>query len=155
LIFTASDSSLPGSLNHNPKIEKGITMSTRIEIEYDRIYTDADAQAILSRAAASLNVLQQLGVAYQTLPGYEMAGYQTEADAMEVVVNDINALINQIRPKLIALDAMARPLDEKNKGLLRTLDGLLKTAAQRALLAQITGPTAEGGGSTPPPAPTP
>jgi hypothetical protein len=146
---------LPGSLNHNPKIEKGITMSTRIEIEYDRIYTDADAQAILSRAAASLNVLQQLGVAYQTLPGYEMAGYQTEADAMEVVVNDINALINQIRPKLIALDAMARPLDEKNKGLLRTLDGLLKTAAQRALLAQITGPTAEGGGSTPPPAPTP
>lgn len=132
-------------------------MSTRIEIEYDRIYTDADAQAILSRAAASLNVLQQLGVPYQTLPGYEMVAYQTEADAMETVVNDINGLINQIRPKLITLDALSRPLDEKNKGLLRTLDGLLKTAAQRALLAQITGPTAEGGGSspTPPPAPTP
>jgi hypothetical protein len=146
---------LPGSFNRQPKKQKGIPMSTRIEIEYDRLYTDADAQAILSRAAASLNVLQQLGVAYQTLPGYEMAAYQTEADAMETVAGEVNALINQIRPKLIALDAMARPLDEKNKGLLRTLDGLLKTAAQRALLAQITGPTAEGGGSSPTPPPTP
>jgi hypothetical protein len=70
------------------------------------------------------------------------------------VVNDINALINQIRPKLIALDALARPLDEKNKGLLRTLDGLLKTAAQRALLTQITGPSSSSGGATPPPAPS-
>jgi hypothetical protein len=45
-------------------------------------------------------------------------------------------------------------VEEKNKGLLRTLDGLLKTAAQRSLLPQITGPTAEGGSApTPPPAP--
>lgn len=130
-------------------------MATRIEIEYDRQYTDAEAQAILARAAASLNVLQQLGTAYQGLPGMEMASYQAEADSMEADEAAINALIDQIRPKLIALDAKARPLDEKNKGLLRTLDGLLKTAAQRALLAQITGPTAQGGGSAPTPPPTP
>ena len=49
-------------------------MATRIEIEYDRQYTDAEGQARLARAAAALNVLQQLGTAYQSLPGYEMAG---------------------------------------------------------------------------------
>ena len=130
-------------------------MATRIEIEYDRQYTDAEVQAILARAAASLNVLQQLGTAYQGLPGLEMASYQAEADSMEADEAAINALVDQIRPKLIALDAKARPLDEKNKGLLRTLDGLLKTAAQRALLPQITGPTAQGGGAAPTPPPTP
>lgn len=131
-------------------------MATRIEIEYDRQFTDAEVQASLARAAATLNVLQQLGVAYQTLPGYAMAGYQTEADALETNMTAVNALVDQIRPLLIAMDAQARPLDEKNKGMLRTLDGLLKTAADRALLAQITGPTAQGGGSPPaPPAPNP
>lgn len=130
-------------------------MATRIEIEYDRQTTDAEAQAILARAAASINVLQQLGTAYQTLPGYALAGYQTEADALEADVAAVNVLLDQIRPLLIAIDAKARPLDEKNKGLLRTLDGLLKTAAQRSLLTQITGPTSQGGGSTPTPPPTP
>ena len=60
-----------------------------------------------------------------------------------------------MRGSTSGFDAKARPLDEKNKGLLRTLDGLLKTAAQRALLAQITGPTAQGGGAAPTPPPTP
>jgi len=39
----------------------------------------------------------------------------------------------------------------KIKGVLRTLSGLLQTDAQKALLAQITGPTPQGGGGTPPP----
>jgi hypothetical protein len=131
-------------------------MSTRIEVEYDRENTDADVQAIIARATATINVMQQLGVAYQTLPGYAMAAYQTETDALEADVSALNALVTQLRPLLIAIDAKAGPLDIKNKGVLKTLSGLLQTDAQKALLAQITGPTAQGGSSTPPPpAPTP
>ena len=74
---------------------------------------------------------------------------------MEADAAASNALLDQIRPQFIALDAKGRPLDEQNKGRLRPLDGLLKTAAQRALLPQITGPTAQGGGSAPTPPPTP
>ena len=57
-------------------------MATRIEIEYDRQFTDAEVQAILARSSATLNVLQQLGVTYQTLPGFALAAYQVEADAL-------------------------------------------------------------------------
>lgn len=129
-------------------------MSTRIEVEYDRENTDADVQAIIARATATINVMQQLGVAFQTLPGYAMAAYQTETDALEADVTALNALVTQLRPLLIAIDAKSQPLDVKNKGVLRTLSGLLQTDAQKALLAQITGPSSQGGGSTPPP-PTP
>lgn len=130
-------------------------MSTRLEIPYDRNHTDAELQAITARSAATLNVMQQLGVDYQTLPGYKMTDYQTEADALEADMAAINGLLEQIRLKLIAADAKARPLDEKNKGALKALSGLLLGNAQSSLLAQITGPTSQGGGSTPPPAPTP
>ncbi|MEI7932042.1 MAG: hypothetical protein WCI21_03175 [Alphaproteobacteria bacterium] len=43
-------------------------MSTRIEISYDRQFTDADVEAEVARGTATVNVLQQLGVDYQTLP---------------------------------------------------------------------------------------
>ena len=43
-----------------------------------------------------------------------------------------------------------------NKKALKTLSGLLQTSAEKTLLNQITGPTAQGGGSSPtPPPPTP
>lgn len=131
-------------------------MSTRIEVEYDRENTDSDVQAIIARATATINVMQQLGVAFQTLPGYAMAAYETETDALEADVTALNAPVTQLRPLLITIDAKSQPLDVKNKGVLRTLSGLLQTDAQKALLAQITGPSSQGGGSTPPPpAPTP
>jgi hypothetical protein len=94
-----------------------------------------------------------MGVAYQALPGIAMAGYQTDADALETDGTALQALVDQIRPLLIAIDAKARPLDEKNKAALRTLSGLLQTDADRALLDQITGPTSQP--PTPPPPPPP
>lgn len=131
-------------------------MSTRIEVEYDRQHTNADIQEIVARATISVSVLQQLGAAYQSLPGIAMASYQTDVDAVEADLAALNALINQIHPLLVSLDAKAGPLSEKNKKLLRTLSGLLQTAAEKVLLDQITGPTAQGGGGSPtPPPPTP
>lgn len=129
-------------------------MSTRIEVEYDRQHTNADIQEIVARATVSVNVLQQLGVAYQSLPGIGMAQYQTDVDAVEADLTALTALINQILPLLVTLDAKAGPLSEKNKKLLKSLSGLLQTSAEKTLLDQITGPTAQGGGSTPTP-PTP
>lgn len=128
-------------------------MATRIEIEYDRQFINSEVQAIVARATVTLNVLQQLGVAYQALPGLAMAGYQTETDALETDGTALQALIDQIRPLLIAIDAKARPLDEKNKAALRTLSGLLQTDADRALLDQITGPTSQPPSPPPPPPP--
>lgn len=112
-------------------------------------------QAIIARATATINVMQQFGVTFQTLPGYAMAAYQTETDALEADETSLNPLVTQLRPLLIAIDAKSEPLDVKNKGVLRTLSGLLQTDAQKALLAQITGPTPQGGGSPTPPAPNP
>ena len=126
-------------------------MATRIEIEYTRQFTDAVVQDIIGRSTVSLNVLDQLGAAYQSLPGYAMAGYQTEVDALEADVTALAGHVDAIRPLLISIDAKSRPLDEKNKGLLRTLQGLLKTDGDRALLGQITGPIAR----RPSPPPTP
>lgn len=131
-------------------------MATRIEVEYDRQFPNADTQAILARAIATTSVMQQLGAAYQTLPGMAMAGYQTETTALATDVSELHALVDQIRTRLIAVDAKARPLEEKNKAALKTLSGLLITDADRALLDQITGPTAQSGGGSPtPPPPTP
>ncbi len=112
-------------------------------------------QAAIARATATINVMQQLGVTFQTLPGYAMVAYQTETDALEADVASLNALVTQLRPLLVDIDALSQPLDVKNKGVLKTLSGLLQTDAQKALLAQITGPTPQGGGGTPPPPPTP
>jgi hypothetical protein len=129
-------------------------MATRIEVEYDRQFINSEVQAIVARATVTLNVLLQLGAAYQTLPGMAMVGYQTDTDALETDVTGLQALVDQIRPLLISIDARARPLDEKNKAALRTLSGLLQTDADRALLDQITGPTAQPP-SPPPPPPVP
>ena len=127
-------------------------MATRIEIDYDRVSTDASLAAMVARAAATLNVMQQLGVAYQSLPGIAMADYQVLANALEALVAQYNALLDQIRPLLIAMDDAARPLDEMSKRALGALRGLLRSDADIALLDQITGPQPQG---PTPPAPPP
>ncbi|MEI7932627.1 MAG: hypothetical protein WCI21_06195 [Alphaproteobacteria bacterium] len=130
-------------------------MSTRIEIPYDRQFTDSEIEAEIVRGTATVNVLKQLGVAYQTLPGYALAAYEAEVDALEADASAINGHLNAIRVLLIAQDAKGGPLHSKNIGALKALSGLLTTDAQHALLAQITGPTPQGGGGAPPPPPTP
>lgn len=131
-------------------------MATRIDVDYDRQFTNADIQEIVARGTVTVNVLEQLGAAYQALPGMAMPGYQTEVDAIEADMAALSALINQILPLLMSLDAKAGPLSDKNKKALRTLSGLLQSSAEKSLLDQITGPTSQGGGSTPtPPPPTP
>ncbi len=125
-------------------------MATRIEIEYDRQFTDSQVQAIAARGTNTTDVMDQLGPAYQSLPGIAMVAYQAETDALQADLVSLQALQDQIRPLLSSIDQKARPLDEKNKAALRTLDGLLRTDADRALLAQITGPTTQ-----PPSPPTP
>ncbi len=101
-------------------------MAAFIEVAYDRQYTDADVQTVAARAGVTLSVLTQLGVAYQTLPGFAMVGYQTETTALTTDLMALQALVDQIRPLLISIDAKAKPLDEKNKGILRALQGLLQ-----------------------------
>ena len=125
-------------------------MATRIEIDYDRQFINSQVQEIVARAAASLNVLSQLGAAYQSLPGLVMVGYQTEAAALEAALSSLNALVDQIRVLLISIDAMAGPLAEKNKKLLGALRGLLQNAADIVLLDQITGPTPQPAPPSPP-----
>lgn len=62
-------------------------MATRIEVEYDRQFPSSEIQALIARSNVTLSVFQQLGVAYQTLPGLAMAAYQTETDALEADVS--------------------------------------------------------------------
>jgi len=128
-------------------------MATRIEIDYDRLFINSELQATLARAAASINVLEQLGAVYQSLPGVEMAPYQTEANLLEADLAAFNNLVNQLRTLLQAMDQKAGPLAEKNRKILATLRGLLQTAAQLALLDQITGATPESPPPPPPPGP--
>ncbi|MBI3463629.1 MAG: hypothetical protein HY000_11310 [Planctomycetes bacterium] len=104
-----------------------------------------------ARATVTVQVLVQLGAAYQNLPGKAMAGYQADRDALQTDVTAIQSLLDQIRVLLEAIDQKCQPLDEKNKAILRALQRLLLTDADWALLAQITGPTEQG----PSPAPTP
>ena len=127
-------------------------MSTRIEIPYDRKYADAEVEALVARGTATVNVMQQLGVAYQTLPGYAMADYETQVNSLESDATAINTHLNAIRTLLVSIDTKCGPLHDKNIGALKALSGLLTTDAQQALLAQITGPTPQGGGNPPPPA---
>jgi len=122
-------------------------MATRIEIDYDRRVIQSDVQYILARAAAGLNVLQQLGAAYQSLPGLVMTDLQIHADALEALVTQTSNLINQLRALLEQIDDAAEDVAAENKTLLATLRGILQTQAQLALLDQITGPTEV----TPPP----
>lgn len=126
-------------------------MATRIDINYDRLFINSVVQELIARATATINVLQQLGVAYQSLPGMAMAGYQTETDALEADLAALSDLMDQIRVLLIAIDAKSGPLDEKNKRALHTLRGLLQNSADVVLLDQITGPSTQS--PTPPPNP--
>ncbi len=119
-------------------------MATRLEIEFDRVWTDSKVQALLARATVSIQVLVQLGAAYQSLPGMAMAGYQAERDALQADITAVQALLDQIRVLLEAIDQKCGPLDEKNMAILRALQGLLLTDADRAMLAQITGPIEQG-----------
>ncbi len=112
-------------------------MATTIKINYDRKFIDSRVQQIIQRAAATINVLQQLGINFQSLPGYAMADLQAQADALEAKLAELIALVNQIEPILRAIDEMAEPLDDKNKGALSMLQGLLQTDAQKDLLDQI------------------
>lgn len=127
-------------------------MATRIELDYDRQFINSQIQEIIARAVSSLNVLSQLGAAFQNLPGLSMDTYQAETDALAAAVGSLNDLIDQIRALLISIDALAGPLAEKNKKLLGTLRGLLQNAADLVLLDQITGPTPQ---PAPPPSPAP
>ena len=129
-------------------------MATRIEIEYNRIFTDSEAAAISARATVTTDVLEQLGPAYQNLPDIAMAAYVTETNALQADMTALNALIDQIRPLLSSIDLKARLLDEKNKRALPTLRGLLRNDADISLLDQITGPQPQGP-STPPTPPSP
>ena|SRR3990172_7096672 len=129
-------------------------MATRIEIDYDRRVIQSDVQYILARITAGVNVLQQLGAAYQSLPGLVMTDLEAQATALEALVSQYNNLINQIRALLEQMDDAAEDVAVKNKTLLATLRGILQTQAQLALLDQITGPTEEGPTPpTPPPGP--
>ncbi len=128
-------------------------MATRIEIDYDRRVINSVLQEIVARAAATINVLQQLGAAYQNFPGMEMAGYQTEADALEALIAQFTTKVNELRALLVQMDDLAEPLDDKNQKALATLRGILQTAAQFALLDQITGATPQPSPPTPPPGP--
>lgn len=131
-------------------------MSTRIDVEYDRLFTNAQINEIIARGTVTVNVLQQLGPDYQSLPGIALAGYETDLTSLEAEMALLNGLINQLLPLLASLDAKAAPIDEKNKKALKTLSGLLQSSALKTLLDQITGPTHQSGGGTPtPPPPTP
>ena len=129
-------------------------MATRIEIEYDRQFPNAEVQEIIARGAASTSVLTQLGTAYQSLPGLGLTAYQAAVNSLAADVVAANALVDQLRVLLGSIDAKAGPLADMNKAVLRTLQGLLTTDADRNLLDQITGPTPQGP-ITPSPAPGP
>ncbi len=119
-------------------------MATRIEIEYDRKFTNADVQEILGRGNVSTSVLVQLGPAYQSLPGLALAAYQAAVSALAADVIAANALIDQLRGLMGSIDDKAGPVFDMNKAVLRALQGLLTTDADRNLLDQITGPTPQG-----------
>lgn len=124
-----------------------------ITVPHDRQFTDAQSADIIARATATLNVMQQLGATYQSLPGYAMADYQTDTDALEADVAAVHALAEQIRTKLISIDAKSGPLKTKNEGGLAALRCLLRGKTEEALLDQITGPQSSGGGGAAPPLP--
>jgi hypothetical protein len=131
-------------------------MPTRLEIPFDRAFTDAATNEIIARATVTINVFQQLGADYQTLPGYAVRQYQVEMDALQSDIKALEGLLNQVVPLLQSIDAKAGPLDVKNKGALRMLQGMLVGKSETVWLDQITGPTPRrDNGGTPPSPPTP
>ena len=127
-------------------------MGTSIDIDYTRKFQNADVQAIVGRGNLTTSVLVQLGTDYQSLPAMALAGYQTEVTALAGQLTLLNSLIDQIRPVLVNIDDLARPLHEKNIRALGVLRNALRNDADVSLLDQITGPTTQS--STSPPTPT-
>jgi hypothetical protein len=125
-------------------------MATRIDIDYDRRFQNAEVQAIVSRGNSTTDELVQLGASYQNLPDMALVGYQNEVTALAAKLTLLNSLVDQIRPVLVDIDNLAEPLTEKNFRALGTLRNLLRNDADIALLDQITGPTQQ-----PPAPPTP
>lgn len=124
-----------------------------ISVNYERRLTDWEINEIIRRAVDTLSVMGQLGIAFQSLPGIEMAGYTTLTDSVKDLVKQLDDLTKQIKVVLQQLDAQGPVLDEKNKAALKALRGLLQSTEQIELLDQITGPTEQGGNSTPAPTP--
>jgi len=111
-------------------------MST-VKFDYQRKFTDTKVQRVIQRGTATVNVLEQLGTEYQSLPGHNMADLQTETNALEAKFNEYLGLVGQLEQAARDMDAMSEPLDDKNKGALSMLQGMLNTADQKALLKQI------------------
>ena len=129
-------------------------MATRIELEYDRDFTDSEAAAVVARATLTTNVMVELGPAYQSLPDIAMAAYVAETNSLTSDITAVNALLDQLTPLFTSIDQKARLLDAKNKRALPALRGLLRNDADISLLDQITGPQPQGP-STPTTPPTP
>jgi hypothetical protein len=125
-----------------------------ITVPYEREFTDANINAIARRATDTISVLEQLGADYANLPGMALAAYQSEAQAFNDKFDQFRDVVAQLQPLLSALDDLAQPLDAKNKAALQLLRGALQGTENEVLLDQITGPTQQGGTSSPTP-PTP
>jgi hypothetical protein len=129
-------------------------MATRIEVSYNRQFTDAVVNDILARAVVTLNVLKRLGDDYQRLPGYAVEAYQADVNGLETDVAALDGHLRAILPLLESIDAKAGPLDAQNKNVLRALQGLLSKKPEASWLDQITGPTPQGNRPAPPPTPS-
>ncbi len=116
-------------------------MATRIDIDYDRQFTDADLLALLGRFDATLGVLEELGVPYQNLPDMAMADYSTKGEALDDKFNQYIALLNQLKAVVQELDTLSQPIKGLNEALLRALQGLLKNKEELRMLDRITGAT--------------
>ncbi len=116
-------------------------MATRIDIDYDREFTDADVLALLGRLDATKGVLEELGAAYQSLPDMTQADYSTKGEALDDKFTQYVALLNQAKALLQELDPLAAPIKDLNEALLRALQGLLKNREELRLLDRITGAT--------------
>ncbi len=120
-----------------------------IFVDYDRKFTDWEINELIRRAVDTLSVMAQLNTAFQNLPGIEMAGYTTLTNTLKDLVKQLDDLIKEIKPILEQLDAQGHLLDVKNQAALKALRGLLQSSEQVDLLDQITGPTQQGGQTTP------
>jgi hypothetical protein len=128
---------------------------TETELRFERSTTRGSfrtrtCREIVGRGNSTTDVLVQLGVDYQNLPGIALAGYQCEVTALSAKLTLLNSLVDQIRPVLVDIDELAQPMHEKNIRALGILRSALRNDADIALLDQITGPTPQ-----PPSPPTP
>ncbi len=120
-----------------------------IAVPYERQKTDADLTEIIDRSDAGISVLDQLGTAYQSLPGYAMTALQALNQELKDDQTLLEGLITQILPVLQRLDVNAAQMQELNKGLLPLLRGALLGKPEAVLLDRITGPTEQGHPATP------